>query len=125
MLVTETLPPSLPRIAVVGPCASGKSTLVSVLRERGYETRHVAQEHSYVPYMWQRIAKPDILIYLDVDQATVQQRRPHSNNTPKNLAEQHKRLAHARQHCDLYLDTSNLLPAQVQTAVFDFLAIGE
>ena len=53
-------------IGVVGPCAAGKTTLVAALREMGYNVRHIAQEHSYVPYMWQRLAKPDLLIYLDV-----------------------------------------------------------
>jgi deoxyadenosine/deoxycytidine kinase len=65
-----------PRIALVGPCSSGKSTLGSVLKQMGYEVRQVAQEHSYVPNMWQRISQPDILIYLDVDYATMRARRP-------------------------------------------------
>jgi len=26
---------------------------------------HIAQEHSYVPYMWKRITNPDLLIYLN------------------------------------------------------------
>jgi hypothetical protein len=53
-----------PLIAAVGPCTSGKSTLVRALRERGYNAREVVQEHSYVPAMWQVFAQPDILIYL-------------------------------------------------------------
>ena len=40
------------RIAVVGPCASGKSTFAKALKAAGYEARHPAQEHSYVPNMW-------------------------------------------------------------------------
>jgi len=44
-----------PLIAVVGPCASGKTRLVQALRERGYNAREVAQNYSHVPTMWQRI----------------------------------------------------------------------
>lgn len=109
------------RLALVGPCSSGKSTLATVLKQIGYEVRQVAQEHSYVPNMWQRISKPDVLIYLDVDYATSQRRRPLIDGGPQRLADQHTRLHHARQHCDLYLDTSNLTPAQVQEQVLDFL----
>lgn len=110
-----------PRIAVVGVCASGKSTLIAGLREAGYEARHVAQEHSYVPAMWQRISKPDLLIYLDADYEVVMARRPHTSLLEADLAEQKKRLAHARDHCDFYVDTSDLDPDQVRARVFDFL----
>jgi len=109
------------RIAVVGVCASGKSALVKALRQAGHDARHVAQEHSYVPYMWQRIARPDLLIYLDVDFDTLTRRRRQLRFGPAELAEQVRRLAHARAHCDLYLDTSSLSMDEVRTAVFDFL----
>ena len=46
-------------LGVVGPCASGKSTLVSALKAMDYQTRHIAQEHSYVNDMWRQIGKPD------------------------------------------------------------------
>lgn len=110
-----------PRIAVVGACASGKSTLIDALIAAGYEARHVAQEHSYVPHMWQRITRPDILIYLDVDYETIMARRPHFNFQPADLTQQNGRLAHARQHADLYLDTTNLTPAQVREKTLAFL----
>ena len=55
-----------PVIGVVGPCAAGKSTLVAELRSRGFQVRHIAQEHSHVQDMWKRISNPDFLIYLDV-----------------------------------------------------------
>jgi len=109
------------RIAVVGVCASGKSALVKALRQAGHDARHVAQEHSYVPYMWQRIARPDLLIYLDVDFDTLTRRRRQLRFGPAELAEQVRRLAHARAHCDLYLDTSSLNMDEVRTAVFSFL----
>ena len=36
------------RIAIVGICASGKTTLVRGLREAGYDAYNVAQEHSCI-----------------------------------------------------------------------------
>ena len=118
LLMTAT---NSPRIALVGPCSSGKSTLGTVLKQMGYEVRQVAQEHSYVQNMWQRISKPDILIYLDVDYESSRIRRPFTDGGPQRLADQHARLQHARQHCDFYLDTSNLSPTQVRQQVLDFL----
>ena len=109
------------RVAVVGPCSSGKSTLTNVLKTAGYEARHPAQEHSYVPDMWQRVTKPDLLIYLDVDYANARTRRPHIDGGPKRLKEQHFLLRHAREHCDFYLDTSGLSVGEVETAVLTFL----
>ena len=64
-----------PLIAVVGVCASGKSTLVRGLQARGWNARHVVQEHSYVPDMWQRITQPDLLICLDASLEIIRQRR--------------------------------------------------
>lgn len=109
------------RIAVVGPCSSGKSTLIEALKSAGYETRHPAQEHSLVPTMWQRFSQPDLLIYLDVSYADARKRRPHHDGGPQRLAEQHRRLAHAREHCDFYLDTSGLSIEAVRQRVFAFL----
>lgn len=109
------------RVAVVGPCVSGKSELVGALREAGYEARHVAQEHSYAPSMWQRISKPDLLIFLDVDYEAAKKRRPRINWGPERLEEQAVRLAHAREHCDLYVDTSNLSREAVRDRVLRFV----
>jgi len=109
------------RIAVVGPCAAGKTTLVQALCARGYEARECVQEHSYVPTMWQRISRPDVLIYLDVPLPAIRQRKPRSDWTPAILDEQRRRLAHARAGCDLYLQTQDLTPQEVLQRVVDFL----
>jgi len=104
----RTMPESVAgRIAVVGPCASGESELVSRLQTLGYEARHCAQEHSYVPDMWRRISRPEILIYLDASTAVLAARRATAADE-HYLRLQRQRLAHARSHCDLYIDTSAL-----------------
>lgn len=109
------------RVAIVGPCVAGKSELVRALREAGYEARHVAQEHSYVPAMWQRISAPDVLVFLDVDFASAKARRPYIDWGQRRLDKQALRLAHAREHCDLYIDTSALTREEVRHRVFEFL----
>jgi thymidylate kinase len=101
-----------PLIAIVGPCASGKSTLVQALRERGYNAREVVQEHSYVPTMWQRITQPDLLVYLDVSWETARQRRP-TDAGPDWWEKLARRLRHARQHADIYILTDELSPQEV------------
>jgi GTPase SAR1 family protein len=110
------------RIALVGPCASGKSSLAQALRADGYEVRQPAQEHSFAPDMWQRLSRPDILIFLDVDYHHFQLRRPNNPGGPDYYAEQHRRLSHARTHCNFYVDTSGLTIEGVKTAVFQFLS---
>jgi deoxyadenosine/deoxycytidine kinase len=110
------------RVKVVGPCASGKSVLVARLRELGYDTRSAAQDHSYVPDMWQRLNPPDVLVYLDVTLEAVWQRgRTDADWDQKYLDEQHHRLRHARAHCDLYLPTENLTEKDVLAQVVEFL----
>jgi len=110
-----------PLIAVVGPCASGKSLLVQALRARGYNTREVAQEHSHVPTMWQRITQPDLLVYLDVSWTVTGRRRP-TDASADWWAELARRLRHARQHADLYINTDALTPQEVLEKTLVFLA---
>jgi shikimate kinase len=117
----DTPHPAL-RVAVVGPCAAGKSTLIEALRAAGYDARHPAQEHSFVPNMWQRLVAPDVLVFLDVDYPTYLARRPHQDPGPAYLAEQHHRLAHAREHADLMIDTSDQSAEAVRETVLAFLA---
>ena len=109
-----------PLIAVVGPCASGKSTLVLALRERGFNAREVVQEHSYVPAMWQRITQPDLLVYLDVSWKTASQRRS-TDAKPGWWAELNHRLRHARQHADVYILTDELSVQDVLDRTLAFL----
>jgi nicotinamide riboside kinase len=109
-----------PLIGIVGPCAAGKTTLVARLERDGYRVRHIAQEHSYVAYMWERITAPQILIYLQVSYALTLGRRK-LNWTVKEYEEQLFRLRHARQHAQLVIDTDALSTEQVYQLVIDFL----
>jgi len=113
-----------PLIAVVGVCAAGKTTLAGALRARGLDVRQVLQEHSYVPSMWQRITKPDLLVYLDASLDTVRNRKNDPEWPEWLYGEQVKRLRHARACCDLYLQTDSLTPAQVLERTLGFLERG-
>ena len=108
-----------PVVVVVGVCSSGKSTLVSALSERGYPAIAVAQEHSYVPHLWQR-SHPDVLVYLDASIHTIR-RRGRARWRQSLLDEEHRRLQHAREHCDIYIPTDGLSPHDVASRVVTFL----
>ena len=107
-------------IGVVGPCGAGKSTLVAGLEKKGYACRHIAQEHSYVPDMWQLITQPGILIYLNASFA-VSTDRTKLNWLEKDHAEQLRRLSHARAHANLLIETDDLTPEGVLQRALDFL----
>lgn len=110
------------RIKVVGPCASGKSALAARLRAMGYDASSAAQDHSYVPDMWQRLNPPDLLIYLDVTLRSARERgRKGMGWTQEYLDEQHERLRHARAHCDFYLPTDDLGEEEVLAEALAFL----
>lgn len=106
-------------VAIVGPCASGKSTLAAALREAGLDVRIVAQEHSIVADLWRR-QHPDLLIGLDVDLPTLRARR--SPTWPASVyASQRERLAPAFAAADLLVDTTPLDADEVIAVVRDWL----
>lgn len=99
------------RVIIVGPCASGKTTLVERLRELGYDASVCAQEHSDIPTLWQR-TRPAATISLVVDLATLRDRR--GPNWPEEIwRRQQGRLANARQAATVVIDTSTLTPSAV------------
>ena len=107
-------------IGIVGPCGAGKTTLANHLKSLGYRVKHIAQEHSYVPYMWQKLTNPDILIYLEVSYENTLRRR-NLSWSQEEFDEQLRRLAHARQNANLIIDT-NLFDAQgVLEKALDFI----
>jgi cytidylate kinase len=107
-------------IGVVGPCGAGKSTLVANLQNCGLQARAIAQEHSFVPSMWQRLTNPHVLIYLDVSYENTVQRRK-LDWTVDEYSQQLHRLRHARAHADIYIDTNPLSPQQVLENVLSTL----
>ena len=107
-------------IAIVGPCASGKSALARDLAERGIRARQVVQEHSFVPEMWQIITQPDLLVYLDASFQTCS-RRKNLNWRQRDYDEQNLRLAHAKENCDLFIQTDGRSEANVLEEVLSNL----
>jgi len=70
--------------------------------------------------MWKRITNPDILIYLDVSWDVAAQRR-RMDAKGAWWAELARRLLHARQHADLYIDTDDLTLPEVVDTTLSFL----
>lgn len=109
-----------PLLGIVGPCAAGKSTLMNGLKAVGIASRQIAQEHSYVQDMWQRLTNPIFLVFLDVSfENTLLRNR--LDWQEKDYQEQLKRLSHARTHADIVIDTNDLSPMQVLAQVMEFL----
>lgn len=108
-----------PLIGVVGPCKSGKSTLVRGLHQAGYESIQIAQEHSFAPSMWQQIAKPDVLIFLQCDYETSVARG--ISWLRSEYDEQQPRLTHARENADLEIGTDSVSSEQVLQQVIAYL----
>jgi hypothetical protein len=97
---------SRPRVALVGGCASGKSSVVAALRERGVDAYAVAQEHSQIRDLWNH-QLPDALVLLDASLETVRLRRADPAWPAWIYAVQQERLADARAHADLVLATDH------------------
>jgi GTPase SAR1 family protein len=107
------------KIVVVGPCAAGKSTLVTALRELGYDAHASGQEHSEIAMLWQH-SHPDVLIALEVDISAVRERR--GGSWPEWLHDrQVRRLAAASRAADLAIDTTVLSPQTVVDRVVAYL----
>lgn len=104
------------RVVVVGVCAAGKSTLVALLRAAGYAAQSCAQEHSYVADMWRRLSRPQALVFVDASLAVIRRRRAIAYEADY-IAEQRRRLTHARAHCHVYVLTDDLTPLQVRDRV--------
>lgn len=104
------------RIAIVGVCGAGKSTLAAALRQRGFQARQISQEHSGVTRLWSRFWDPDVLVYLEASDVAVARRLGRTDHGDI-YRRQRERLALARQECDIYIDTDALTPGEVLDAV--------
>lgn len=104
-----------PGIVVVGPCASGKSTLVANLQRAGIDAWVAGQEHSAVRTLWAR-RNPDLVVALDLDLEHLRARRGPSWSADL-YAIQHQRLHDAFANADLTLDTGVTSEQDVLAAV--------
>jgi len=73
--------------------------------------------------MWKRITNPDVLIFLDASFLVTRDRRQ-IDWTEADWAEQQRRLIHAREHADFYINTDDLTVEQVLERVIDFIKQG-
>jgi hypothetical protein len=108
-------------VKVVGVSAAGKSTLTRALRAEGYDARPVSQEHSGAPTLWKQFGVPRALIYLDVSLAAQRARRDDVTWSRENRDNEVARLADARAHADLVIDTSTQSSAEVLAIALAFL----
>jgi len=88
--------------------------------ERGYQARHIAQEHSFVPDMWRRLSNPDVLIFLEVSYSLTMERKSFQWSE-KEYEIEIDRLKHAKQHADLMINTDMLTPEEVFKQVLIFI----
>lgn len=70
--------------------------------------------------MWRRIGRPDLLIFLDASFPVSTARRS-LGWLERDYAEEQRRLAHARAHADLLIDTDKLTAREVLDQVLVFL----
>jgi GTPase SAR1 and related small G proteins len=108
------------RIVVVGPCASGKTTLVGRLRDLGLDALNVAQEHSGIRALWRK-KRPDVLVMLEASLPVIRRRRPVPWGEER-LTAQRERLKDARAHADLFIQTDSLTREEVTQRVLDYIA---
>ena len=109
------------KIGLVGVCGAGKTTLTAGLKAYYQNVRQIAQEHSYVPDMWQRLVNPDVLIFLEASYPVTLQRKPF-NWTEKEYREQIHRLRHAFKHADIHINTDRCSPDEILDIALAFIA---
>ena len=107
------------RLAVVGVCASGKTTLVKGLKDAGYDAYNVAQEHSGIHNFWNK-HHPDILVMIDATLPAIKKRRLVYWDQER-LDVQHKRLADAKAHANLFIQTDAYNADEVREQVIDYI----
>jgi hypothetical protein len=71
--------------------------------------------------MWQRLTRPDVLVYLEASLDTLQSHRPTSEWTAARLAEARHRLRHAARHADLRLSVDGVSAEETARQVLEYL----
>lgn len=112
-----------PRVVVVGTCASGKSSLAATLKAAGIQAMAVSQEHSGVRELWDRTS-PTHVILLETDVETIRSRRGDPAWPVWLFEEQSARLASARAHATLVIDTRNLSKDEVVAVALSHVTSG-
>ena len=94
------------RIVVIGPCASGKTSLTARLQRLGYDAHACGQEHSDIPGLWRHLA-PDVVIGLRIELDTLRRRRA-PGWSGEIYARQIGRLRSAYAHAHLVVDADTI-----------------
>jgi hypothetical protein len=108
------------RIVVIGPCASGKTSLSTRLQRLGYDAHACGQEHSDIPTLWDH-QHPDVVIGLAIELSTLRARRRSETWPDRLYAVQHDRLKSGYARADLILDCDDIDQETVLTSVVDWL----
>ncbi|MBA2289586.1 MAG: hypothetical protein H0V98_04295, partial [Chloroflexia bacterium] len=108
--------PDRRRVVVIGPCASGKTTLTQRLRALGFDARACGQQHSEILELWKHM-QPDVLIGLWIDLETLRDRRSSASWAGSIYARQQHRLASGYAHADLVIDCHDIDPDEVERDV--------
>lgn len=111
-----------PTVVIVGPCASGKSSLARELAKSGIPVRICGQEHSSIRELWRKL-EPDVLVALAIDLPTLRERRHEMWPEPLYVVQQ-QRLASAFATADLVIDTTRVTPGEAADLVRQHLERG-
>ena len=107
------------RIVVIGPCASGKTSLTTRLQRLGYDALACGQEHSEIAELWKH-QQPDVVVGLRIDLDTLRQRR--SRDWPEGIyGRQMARLESGYRNADLVIDCNAVDQELVMNRVVEWL----
>jgi len=112
-------PPDPRRIVVIGPCASGKTSLTTRLQRQGYDALACGQEHSEIAELW-RHQQPDVVIGLRIALDTLRTRRS-DGWSEAIFGRQMTRLESGYRNADLVIDCDEIDQEAVMERVIAWL----